>query len=364
MYDWYTYTDNAKDMLESLESKSEQWKDTTTIGGFRLRQLAELLNAIKEQDYDKILKIYHRAQHQHTFNIEDKLFVVPVFIHDELDKKWIEHIHHAITEINLAAPGINLDRTYESSHSLIEIGALSNESSKLACTFGSVHDIPENRAKPFIHLGGDWKTSQMKATSLHELMYVLSFPHEMKKFDVHDYIDIDGRKGTNYDIKYNQILTRFDPFRVMMYSGMTRSSKSPTKLSELMKVALNLKFKPCKTAKYDPKPSTDMQMLYCGREVMVTVNQVGKQTTNGRCGPNNWANCAACRVIIQIEGKEPNVLQKWRKCLDNGKWQGLSGLFYCGKDLSGFFVSRKCGSETGMPCEDCSKELYKEQGSL
>lgn len=88
-------------------------------------------------------------------------------------------------------------------------------------------------------------------------------------------------------------------------------------------------------------------------------SQSGKNTTNCYCGMNNWANCAACRVLISIEENgEIKEAQTLKNCLVKGKWQGLSGLFYCGKDLSSFLKSRQCGPDNGEPCTDCEQELY------
>ncbi|CAG2210391.1 unnamed protein product [Mytilus edulis] len=140
-------------------------------------------------------------------------------------------------------------------------------------------------------------------------------------------------------------------------------------LSELNKVALNLKYKPCtnKSKNYSPKLSIQTEMLYCGRQVMSTHNQVGKATTDGFCGPNNWANCSACRVITRIKGKgkQSTHVPKLAKSLGKGKWQGLSGLFYCGKrepkfetDLKHLKTDGICGPDTGVPCNDCGEELF------
>ncbi|CAG2210701.1 unnamed protein product [Mytilus edulis] len=108
-------------------------------------------------------------------------------------------------------------------------------------------------------------------------------------------------------------------------------------------------------------------MLYCGRQVMITHNQVGKSTTDGFCGPNNWANCPACRVILRVKDNQKQSIEipKLKKCLGKGKWQGLSGLFYCGKkdrklntDLKHLKSDGICGPDTGVPCNCCGEELF------
>lgn len=107
-------------------------------------------------------------------------------------------------------------------------------------------------------------------------------------------------------------------------------------------------------------------MLYCGRQVMLNHNQVGKATTDGYCGPDNWANCAACRVIVRIKGKDNQSkdISKLEECRQKGRWQGLSGLFYCGNkdkkfaDLKHVDSNGICGPDTGIPCTECGNELY------
>ncbi|CAG2254140.1 unnamed protein product [Mytilus edulis] len=182
-------------------------------------------------------------------------------------------------------------------------------------------------------------------------MHALSFHHEMQRYDNNLYLKISKSTGSAYRTTSDKPLTRFDPFSVMMYQEnrqMTRKNDDPIwklktskercqELSELNKVALNIIFKPCynETKHFQPKLSAHTEMLYCGRQVMSTHNQIGESTTDGNCGPSNWANCAACRVIKQIKHSETETseIPTLKKCLENGKWQGLSGLFYCGKNI-------------------------------
>lgn len=373
-------------MKDSIEKNKSLWKDKSTDSTNRINQVDGLLEAIQAEDYDEISKIYYRAQHKHTFNAEDRLLHVPIRIHhSELNKEWVKHINNAIESINTATPGITI---YEAQRDIeIEIGVLKNQSSKLVFTVGHIHE--KSKPKPFIHLGRDWEPQKMKGTMLHELMHALSFSHEMQRFDISMYLEIDGQKDNiNFKIKEDTVLTRFDPFSVMMYSEnreMKRKvvdkiwKRKPTlerldELSELNKVALNLKYKPCKNTiikdmHYDPKLNEKMQMIYCGREVMLQHNQVGESTTNGYCGPNNWANCASCRVIkfYKPEGENPREIHKLNKCLENGKWQGLSGLFYCGKQDEKFKTDLKkiksdgiCGPDNDIPCTECGKLLFED----
>lgn len=368
-------------MQRELDRNSSLWKNKSTPMGSTLGDVDELLKAINTIDekkkYECIMKVYYRAQPRHTLNTEDVPIEIPVYIHrDTLESKWIPNIENAIKSIDNVTPGINLFATTKYNESKIRIGVNPAYGSQVACThMASIFDPDE---KPFIHLGKDWPVSGMKRTSIHELMHALSFFHEMQRSDADMYLQFGKNAGHNYKKRDDNALTRFDPFSVMMYSEsaemkrkagdsiwlLKTEGKSCEELSELDKVALNLKYKPCinKLKKYDPKLSKQNEMLYCGREVMDTHTQVGKSTADGICGPNNWANCAACRVILRI-GKEE--IPKLKNCLGKGKWQGLSGIFYCGKDneslktkLNNFKTNGKCGPDTGVPCEDCGEELF------
>ncbi|XP_076084319.1 uncharacterized protein LOC143055060 [Mytilus galloprovincialis] len=383
----FIQTENARQMRKELERNKKLWKHQSTPEAIRLKQVAGVLDAIEKGDYTEILKLYYRAQHQHTLSAKDRPLEIPVYIHrNQLYSKWIPHVEHAIEAINTVTPGINFYETSNKDRSMIRIGVDSEgESTKAYTTNGSILDKRQNKEykRPFIHLGSKWNESQMKGTSIHELMHALSFHHEMQRFDNDMYVDIGENVDHNFKQKEDKVLTRFDPFSVMMYpegNKMKRKEGDPIwklkqtrercqDLSELNKVALNLKYKPCinKSKDYLPQLSLQTEMLYCGRQVMITHNQVGKSTTDGFCGPNNWANCPACRVISRIKDKQKQSIEipKLKKCLGKGKWQGLSGLFYCGKkdrklntDLKHLKSDGICGPDTGVPCNRCGEELF------
>ena len=122
-------------------------------------------------------------------------------------------------------------------------------------------------------------------------------------------------------------------------------------LSELDKVGLNVVYKPCRHSCYNPKISPVTGLYYCGRKVMSRHNYPGGNTTDGCCGPNNWANCPACRTL---------VTEKFREIVKDGKWQGWSGLVYCGiyfgKQEEGH--DGYCGPNNGPPCSKCRYLLY------
>ncbi|VDI49774.1 Hypothetical predicted protein [Mytilus galloprovincialis] len=387
--DLFSRTTNSKKMRNDLNSNRSLWGHQSSPDAIRLSQVHGLLEAIEKRDYTEILKLYYRSQHQHTLNPKKKPLDIHVYIHrNQLDIKWIPHVEYAIKAIDGVTPGVNLFETIERDKSMIRIGVDDLKEQTMACTIhGSVLDLIKDpsRAKPFIHLGGKWREDQMKGTSIHELMHALSFHHEMQRFDTDLYLDVDENLDHNFCKKTDYALTRFDPFSVMMYPEsihlkrkedgdriweMKETRERCQELSELNKVALNLIYKPCvnKFKNYSPKLSIQTQMLYCGRKVMITHNQVGESTTDGNCGPNNWANCPACRVITRIKDDEnkSTEIPKLTKCLGKGKWQGLSGLFYCGKkdlklgkDLKYMKSDGICGPDTGVPCDNCGQELFK-----
>lgn len=196
----------------------------------------------------------------------------------------------------------------------------------------------------FIHLGSKWPGNK-NGTAIHELLHALGFMHEHQRFDAHLYADIDFCEQNPNRLQYKPLefalLTRFDPFSIMMYPEdkylkLKRKSDSLCQLkkdgnrcqtlSELDKVSLNLVYPPCSSDLYKPIISPESRMLYCGRKVMENHNQNTRATADTfLCGPKIWANCPACRVI------KNTGTTKIQTCIRNGKWQGLSGLFYCGR---------------------------------
>ncbi|VDI22143.1 Hypothetical predicted protein [Mytilus galloprovincialis] len=382
----YCYTENAATMKTEIKRNKTHWQNKATPEAFRLSDVKGLLEAIEEKNYTEILKIFYRLQHQYTLNEENKPVEIPVYIYRrQLENTWLREIKNAITSINDVTPGINLYETKDINRSKIHIGVHEDEDPTVACTmYGSIKELP-TEYKPFIHLGSKWDVNQMKGTSIHELMHALGFHHEMQRLDREMYLHMDVVKkpDQNYDEIAYKILTRFDPFSVMLYpedNEMWRKAGDPIwnlkktqdqcqELSELDKVALNVKFQPCinKSINYLPQLSIHTGMLYCGRQVMLNHNQVGKATTDGFCGPDNWANCASCRVILKIKDKDNQSkdIPKLEECRQKGKWQGLSGLFYCGNTDEKFATDLKhvesdgiCGPDTGIPCTECGNELY------
>ena len=79
-------------------------------------------------------------------------------------------------------------------------------------------------------------------------------------------------------------------------------------------------------------------------------NRPAKNATDGHCGPTFGANCPACRSL-----KNPKV----EGFVSKGRWQGWSGLIYCGK----YFGQPEpghdgyCGLNNGLPCPESKRLL-------
>ena len=215
----------------------------------------------------------------------------------------------------------------------------------------------------------------MKRTSVHELLHALGFAHEHQAEDASIFLDIKCPPGHKF---YNQCaplpdvchLTPMDPFSILMYRegyergylfrkadsdpvwNLKRAGEVNNEMSELDKVSLNLLFRPCRSAEYNPVRSPDTGMWYCGRPIMQDHNRPAASTTDGRCGPDNWANCPACRCL------KNSVVDEF---VSDGRWQGWSGLVYCGE----YFGEQEpghdgyCGPNQGPPCPECANILTK-----
>ena len=211
-------------------------------------------------------------------------------------------------------------------------------------------------------------------TSIHELIHALGFGHEHQRPDSDSSIAIgsEGKNDSKWSSQFKKIydgigITRFDPFIVMLYCErdgyLVRNEADPVwklkpnrdelnrQLSELDKVGLNVVYKPCRHSGYNPKISPVTGLYYCGRKVMSRHSYPDENTTDGFCGPSNWANCPACRTL---------VTEKFREIVKDGKWQGWSGLVYCGI----YFGKQEpghdgyCGPDNGPPCSKCRHHLY------
>ena len=248
------------------------------------------------------------------------------------DDDWYKHIDNAIEVINLAAPGLYLYRVDELEDKLHDPKVqIYGTTEKIPYTVGNI--LTNMFAEVF--LSDDWEDKER--TSVHELLHALGFKHEHQRKDGSQAVEISAEKMD--DCQYTQDkdilgLTRFDPFSIMLYSEkdvkrkpdsepaweLKPSKEKNNEMSELDKVALNLLYRLCKGPHYNPRLSAVTGMWYCERKVMDRHNHSETCMTNGHCGP--IANCHACRVLENDTVKKHN---------DEGRWQGWSGFFYCGK---------------------------------
>ena len=307
---------------------------------------------------------FYKRQSKQLLGGEEDRVKVPIWVsEDSLRSSWLRHIDTAISDINLAAPGLKLYKVSTWSRSKVKIKGTDQSR---AYTMGSILD--KGRAEIF--LGHDFEDK--KQTSVHELLHSLGFSHEHCRRDAGLYVTNkvshnDQHWFRNYaSDREVEGLTRFDPFSVMLYPESEALQRNATndivwelkpdttinrQLSELNKVHLNLLYRPCKTDTYNPELSADTGLYYCGRRVMERHNYPAESTTDGRCGPDNWANCPACRTL-----KNPKV----DEIICSGKWQGWSGLFYCGRKFGVCEPGHDgyCGPDNGTPCPECFRLLY------
>lgn len=387
-------TENSSNMLRDIKRNENMWfSGQKNEMFFRILKLKELLTAIQNRNHDEIMRIYYRSQYIHTFDDHSSPVNVQIYVDKyRLNSNWLPHIENAIEKISIAAPGLKFKYTNESfdgSSNYIKIGIDIKRIGIDLDLMDRAYTSYEGKF-PFIHLGDNRPSDTMGGTSIHELLHALGFSHQMNRFDSHLYVNVntdDLDDISAYQYRSNTVaFTRFDPFSIMMYPLNDNMKKAdgdqiwklkdgPERsqdLSELDKVALNLMYKPCKSDSkhsYSPVISETTKMLYCGRNVLQFHNQNVPPTRTSICGPFIWANCPSCRVFKDVKylnGKTIRI-RRVKRCLDQGKWQGLSGNIYCGKQFAGAFITFRynkciqsdgvCGPDQGIPCTNCGEEL-------
>lgn len=315
-------------------------------------------------------KEFYVNQSRHTLGEYRDRQKVPIYVSSSVHRDWIGFLEKGIAEINEACPGLHLFQAEESESMVVILGSDTDES---CYTRGNIFRRPRDRQQVFISLYSGWKNK--KRTSVHELLHALGAKHEHQAAGADSFLYNECPTGCK---DYDQYapdsnflkVTRRDPFSIMMYQEGCQSClvrradkdkvwdlKTPgeinDEMSELDKVGLNQLYPPCKSAAYNPVRSKATGVLYCGRHVMQNHNRPAASTTDGYCGPNNWANCPACRSL-----KNPVVSQLYTS---KGRWQGWSGLVYCGE-----YYGRKspghdgyCGPNNGPPCPQCEIILLR-----
>ncbi len=348
---------------------------------------------------------FYRKQSIHKLKSEDKVIKVYVQLDFNIRQEWKDEILLAITDINTAAPGLNLieveynEINDESKRPLIRISpGVSGENKKECTTFGNIKtckDHPSHPGMVFILIGLNSKHNE-KRTSRHELLHALGFEHEHQRPDAETCMNYpttetdknnddlalsntgEGDKkteekntgGDSYKWQYNPAdnfygITPIDIFSVMLYeedksigyyrktynngvwSPRLNDTTANIELSELDKLALNLVYPPCRSSTYAPEQSEN-GMYYCGRDVMSNHNRpdpsLAKQDRCQKGGPN----CPACRTLSKPKKDGIEI---------ESQWQGWSGFVYCGKNFESGGESKDsmCGIHYGKPCPDCYK---------
>ena len=296
--------------------------------------------------------LIYKCQSCNELGDECHRLAVPIYIDASVHGSWKAHLDNAVSAINRAAPGLNLHVVSDEKSSNIRIYGTSENGVSTKGNFLSF----KHRNQAEIYLCHN--NRNMKRSSVHELLHALGYNMDC---------DIDFQFG---QLKISE-LVRFDPHSIMLYcesaseEPVQRSKSEAAKLSkakgrdieemsEVDKLVLNLIYRPCrcKSLDYNPHRSSVTGMWYCGRRVMDRHNHPSHDLTDGRCGPNNSANCPACRTLSN---------SRVRQLLDEGKWQGWSGLVYCGRRFGKVLVELRhdgyCGPNNGPSCPECKKIL-------
>ena len=322
-------------------------------------------------------KVFYRQQTKHTLKVEGTQTTVPIWIAtEELDygegrrnvhDSWIRHIENAIMTINEAAPGLDL-QIVDSENDPHKVKAFGIECDEVYTT-GHIHQqkYTEIRYGHNHNWSDDWK----QVTALHESLHALGFDHEHQRPDakkririVEEFDDSDQYK-TDPEAKG---ITRFDPLSIMMYPEFEkfqrnessdiiwRLKKRPTQnyqLSELDKVGLNYVYPPCTTGSYNPQKSDATGLYYCKRKCM-NPTTYPRNKTDGICGLDIGPNCPACRTLKTRAVDD---------IVERGKWQGMSGLVYCGNHFGKKADNHDgyCGPDNGPQCDECFGIQYPRQ---
>jgi hypothetical protein len=320
------------------------------------------------EECNKERKRQYQSQSPNYLHDEGDIKHFKVKIESSVNASWMHHIYRAVMIINEAAPGLSLhlNGPFPPSNCEWRTITIKGTDEKDHC---STKDDVRHWDAATITLYHYW--NRKPRTSIHELLHALGFHHEHQRKDAKIHIMYFGSEERD---KYfddctldSQVfgLTPFDPFSIMLYQEgealkLKRTNDpvwklKPTKelntdLSEQDKLGLNLEYPPCHSSSYNPQKGSVTGMWYCGRHVMQNHNHPANSTTDGCCGPTNWANCPACRTL------KNDVVTKF---IREGCWQGWSGLVYCGR----YFGKKEpghdgyCGPNNGPPCLECAELL-------
>jgi hypothetical protein len=323
--------------------------------------------------YQHDYKEYYLGQTIHDLNESDKPHDVPIWYNDrdipsrrdvcKVDSDWSAKIDAAIKLINEAAPGLHLHRIFDEKKASILIYCLMDRTPQdsQAYTIGNIHE----RKQAYVYFGNKWLVDDREGTAVHEIFHALGFHHEHQRRFASEHVDISGCNiNPNWRPQYEEGkdkigITRFDPFSIMMYDEGCQMKRKDnvadddvwslkpgiernTKMSELDKVGLNIVYKPCiREGIYNPVLSSQYGLYTCGRKVMQSHNHPDPPIViGGKCG-SKGINCPACRTL---------KTEKFTEMKSLNKWQGWSGMVYCGCVR---MEGQNCGPDQGENCTDC-----------
>ena len=276
--------------------------------------------------------------------------------------------HHAIecsfNSINEAAPGLYLTITQDKQKATILIA---KSAKNLVSSFTQGNIISHKKA--LIHLGEVVSNNIFikQYVIIHEILHALGFQHQHQRREAYAFTyDLGCKPDTcSQDILVHPNIlgiTPFDPNSIMLYKytdSVIRNTNAPIwktemviwGMSELDKVALNLLYSPVRSSQYRTENTHKIGGTL--RESVFSCKRVFHRHdgTQAICDAGNTGGptCPACRVL---KSKRMNEIIKM------GKWQGWTGLVYCGKRF-GEPDDNYCGPDTGQQCPDCKTvKLY------
>eukprot|EP01084_Bolivina_argentea_P083230 150707_1 len=339
-----------------------------------------LLKELKSSPSKDCVQAFYLLQSRHQLTNDDPV-KINVNISADVETTWKKAIKRAIKIIIRTCPGIDI--VIDKDINILKQIFIKCSNNNEAYTQNNLILYSSTT----IVLGTKWNVSRRNGTALHELLHALGVQHEHKRNDGHKFgITLNEKNcikvyGNEWDKKWksqfspaNNIdgITVFDPHSIMNYVACNgefdidnnvvsvysaycplRGNKRRDVLSPLDEIGLNLLYKPCRRKLfYNPVKNDNTMLYYCGRVNVTKGHDYPSpyDKTDGNCGPNNGANCTACRVL-----KNDGIM----KYNDNGDqiWQGSSGMFYCGKKVGKkeFGHDGYCGPNNGPSCDSCHK---------